>query len=371
MLCDVTRSQIRKLVQVSATLDPKLGGPVSVVAGLSHQLHKHFDHKLLVFGNNRMDVPNIVLENTIFGNRYGLISSLGSSKFKIELKSADILLIHGYFLFSTLFSLKFSSTHNIFLMPHGSLENYQSKRGKFRKKVFDFFFFKFLGEREITFLLGSNQEVVSVQERFPFAKIKVVGLGISPSAELAPKNILHGEVVQLFCLSRIAAKKRIDLCLQAIKLLRNSDINFHLSIYGSGEKSLENDLRKLAIELEIDEDVEFRGHVNNIERINAFSESHIFLLPSENENFAVAVAESIQSLRPVVISKNVAMHEFVEMHKSGITIEKLSPEDLANGILEVVQNYQNYVSNCKVSRDYLSWDKVFENWLRAINGELN
>jgi glycosyltransferase involved in cell wall biosynthesis len=199
----------------------------------------------------------------------------------------------------------------------------------------------------------------------------VVGLGISPSAELAPKNILHGEVVQLFCLSRIAAKKRIDLCLQAIKLLRNSDINFHLSIYGSGEKSLENDLRKLAIELEIDEDVEFRGHVNNIERINAFSESHIFLLPSENENFAVAVAESIQSLRPVVISKNVAMHEFVEMHKSGITIEKLSPEDLANGILEVVQNYQNYVSNCKVSRDYLSWDKVFENWLRAINGELN
>lgn len=363
--------KFRKLVQVSATLDPKLGGPVSVVAGLSSQLDKHFDHTLLIFGDNRINVNNQVQEKTIFGNRYGLIGNLGSSIFKTELKSADVLLIHGYFLFSTLFSLKLSTTPHVFIMPHGSLENYQSNKGRFRKKLFDFFFFKFLKDRQITFLLGSALEAVSVQERFPYVKIEVVGLGISPSADLETKNILHGDVVRLFCLSRIAPKKRIDLCLQAIKLLKSSGIDFHLSIYGSGKKSLENALRKLVVELEINQSVEFKGHVNNIDRINAFSESHIFLLPSENENFAVAVAESIQSLRPVVISKNVAMHEFVDRHKSGVTIEKLSPEDLAHGILDVVENYHEYVGNCKVSRDYLSWDKVFENWLRVINGELS
>lgn len=361
----------RKLVQVSASLDPRLGGPVSVVDGLNNQLEKHFEHSLLVFGNSLITVPRVIQEKALFGNRYGLIINLGSRILQSELKSADILLIHGYFLFSTLFALKFTTTPNVFIMPHGSLENYQSNRGKFRKRIFDFFFFKFLGNREITFLLGSNQEVASVRERFPKVKIEVVGLGISPSKELPIKYIVQGEVIHLYCMSRIATKKRIDLCLHAIRLLKDSRFNFHLSVYGSGDNTLENDLHKLAIKLKIDQNVEFKGHVNNIERISAISNSHIFLLPSENENFAIAVAESIQGLRPVVVSRNVAMHEFVDRHKAGVTIEILSPEDLANGILQVVENYKAYVDNCRVSRDYLSWDKVFENWLIAINRGVN
>ena len=361
----------RKLVQVSASLDPRLGGPVSVVGGLNNHFEKHFEHTLLVFGDSLITVFNVMQEKALFGNRYGFITNLRSRNFQSELKSADILLIHGYFLFSSLFALKFTSTPNVFIMPHGSLENYQSNRGKFRKRIFDFFFFKFLGNREITFLLASNQEVASVRKRFPKVKIEVVGLGISPSKELPIKYIVPGEVIRLYCMSRIATVKRIDLCLQAIRLLKDSKFDFHLSIYGSGENTLENDLRKLAIELKIDQNVEFKGHVNNIERISAISNSHIFLLPSENENFAVAVAESIQGLRPVVISKNVAMHEFVDRHKAGVTIENLSPKDLANGILHVVENYNAYVDNCRVSRDYLSWDKVFENWLIAIKRGMN
>ena len=65
------------------------------------------------------------------------------------------------------------------------------------------------------------------------------------------------------------------------------------------------------------------------------------------------------------------MHEFVDRHKAGVTIENLSPKDLANGILHVVENYNAYVDNCRVSRDYLSWDKVFENWLIAIKRGVN
>ena len=40
------------LVQISATLDPKLGGPVTVVENLSKYLDQSFNHKLLIFGNN-------------------------------------------------------------------------------------------------------------------------------------------------------------------------------------------------------------------------------------------------------------------------------------------------------------------------------
>jgi glycosyltransferase involved in cell wall biosynthesis len=361
----------RKLVQVSASLDSKLGGPVSVVVGLSKHLRKHFEHSLLIFGHSLMTEMDAIQEKTLFGNRYGLITNLGSKIFKSELKSADILLIHGYFLFSTMFALKFSTAPKVFIMPHGSLENYQAKRGLVRKRIFDFLFFKLLDGRQVTFLLGSNQEESSVRERFPKVKIEVVGLGISQNSEIPINNILEGKMINLYCMSRIATKKRIDLCLHALKILKNSEFEFHLSVYGSGDKALEKSLYGLAVNLGIQGIVDFKGHVKDFDRISAIMKSHIFLLPSENENFAVAVAESIQGLRPVVISRNVAMHEFVDRHKAGVTIENLSPEALANGILDVVENYQTYVNNCKISRDYLSWENVIEKWLIAIRNGVN
>lgn len=361
----------RKLVQVSASLDPRLGGPVSVVQGVNHLLEKYFNLTNLVFGKCEIFLKTCLKEKTLFNNRYGLIFNLASSKFRSQLASADILLIHGYYLFSSLYALKFSKTPSVFIMPHGSLENYQAKRGTVRKRIFDILFFRLLNGREVTFLLGSNQEVPSVRERFPKVKIEVVGLGISQGSEITINNISEGKTIHLYCMSRIATKKRIDLCLRALKLLKNSEFYFHLSVYGSGDVILERRLYELSVNLGIQGNVDFKGHVNDFDRIRAIMKSHIFLLPSENENFAVAVAESIQGLRPVVISKNVAMHEFVDRHKTGVTIENLSPEDLANGILQVVENYKAYVDNCRVSRDYLSWDKVFENWIIAIKRGLN
>ena len=368
---DVGTDNSLKLVQISASLDFKLGGPVSVVKGVNAEIEKYYNSSLLIFGKCEISLKNSLREKTLFDNRYGLISNLASTKFRSKLASADILLIHGYYLFSSLYALKFSKTRSVFIMPHGSLENYQAKRGVVRKRIFDFLFFRLLNGRQVKFLLGSNQEVSSVRERFPKVKIEVVGLGISQDFEIPINNISEGKTIHLYCMSRIATKKRIDLCLHALKILKNSEYDFHLSVYGSGSKALENSLYGMAVNLGIQGIVDFKGHVNDFDRISAIMKSHIFLLPSENENFAVAVAESIHGLRPVVISKNVAMHEFVDKHKAGFIIENLSPEALANGILDVVENYQAYVNNCKISRDYLSWENVFEKWLIAIRNGMN
>ena len=358
----------RKLVQVSATLDPKLGGPVAVVEGINEFLEKEFDHILLVFGSSQLLTNNVIQEKTLFQNRYGVLTRLFSAKFRDSLVSADLILLHGFYLYSTLFALFFARTELIYIMPHGSLENYQSKNGKFRKKIFEFFFHRFLNNRRFTFLVGSEPEVISVKHKFPNMDVKVVGIGVNFYPNIQKQIIVENQPIYLYCMSRIAAKKRLDLCIQALSYLNDSEYDFRLSIYGPSGGPLEEELRVLTENLHLSKKVEFKGFVsegNNKE--SAIKDSHILLLPSENENFAVAVAESIGNLRPVLVSNFVAMHEFVDVHDVGVTIDILSAAEIASGVLRIVQDFEKYSENCFNSRNFLTWTFVSKLWLNELN----
>ena len=92
---------------------------------------------------------------------------------------------------------------------------------------------------------------------------------------------------------------------------------------------------------------------------------------SENENFAVAVAESIYELRPVVVSRFVAMHEFVDEYQVGKTIPALDSGLLASAILDLVKDYDRYVLNCESHRELLSWERVSQVWLDTLLADVN
>ncbi len=357
----------RTLIQVSASLDPKLGGPHSVVAATQKYLRAHFDLELIVFGSSQIQAENVRVIPTFKNNRYGF-SLRRMQKYGIEeIRNSEILLLHGFYLYSTLISIFLFTTKNIYLMPHGSLEQYQEKRGRIRKYLFRQLLENLLRGRKIHFLLGSESEKVSILAIYPEARITVVGLGIdSSSNEVRTKDNLS-EPIKLFCLSRISEKKRIDLCIKALHKLNEQKIRYTLQIIGSGDIILERELRKLISELNLDKQVIFSGFLEGLQKTKAIAQADIFLLPSENENFALAVAESISAGKPVVVSKFVAMHEFVDLHQTGITINSLEVEELSAAIESVHQEYSKFQQHCIESSHLLAWEEVQKNWLRALN----
>ena len=365
------KTQGIKLVQVSASLVMTLGGPVAVVKGINKYLNAESNIINLVFGTLDVDLTEAYTFKTFANNRYGFTSRRTPKLFRDHLATADIVLIHGYYLFSTILAIWYAKKGRIFVMPHGSLERYQSERGFFRKRLFDHVFKILLGNRRFTFLVGSNSEVDSVTERFPNSRVLVVGLGVEEVS--SQRRILndYNRPVELLCMSRISEKKRIDLCIRAVAQLNSSDRKFILKIYGSGDKKLEDDLKELAQRLDVSDSVHFCGFANEEVRHRAFSNSDIFLLPSENENFAVAVAESIFELRPVVVSRFVAMHEFVDEFEVGITLRELDSGLLALAILNLIQDYDRYVINCESNRELLSWRHVSQVWLRTLLEDWN
>lgn len=359
-----------KFVQISASLDPKLGGPYIVVDETNKYFSEKYMSQLLIFGTSVGTFKNSIVNSTFKNNRYGFVLGFLRIEARLAIKQSTILLIHGYYLWSTLIGLYFSKTKHIFLMPHGSLELYQETTGKFRKKIFTKIFNRLLRGRAIHFLVGSNSEVLSVQRIFPNSAISVVGLGVQVSKFTEARSQIHSPI-KLFCLSRITSKKRIDLCVRAMSKLNEGNIQYHLDIYGTGDHFLKNELNELVKNLNLGEQVTFKGHVDGESKDFAIQNSDILLLPSENENFAVAVAESIAFGKPVVVSKFVAMHEFVDTHSTGLTLDELDVQKLVSAIKEVSNNFSTYQENCMASAHLLAWKEVIKRWFHVIDSSLS
>jgi glycosyltransferase involved in cell wall biosynthesis len=225
-----------------------------------------------------------------------------------------------------------------------------------------------LGNRSVKILVASEPEVKSVAALFPNWIINKVGLGIPDGIAYGKNNLTNNhQPLRLLCFSRIAEKKRIDMCLQALAELNKRDQKYTLTIVGTGNPELIEELQLLCKKLDLVSNVIFRGHISDeIEIRSLFEESDIFLLPSENENFAIAVSESIGFSVPVIVSKFVAMHDFVDEYSTGLTLVELSIPAIVEAILRIEQNYSHFRDNCENSRGLLSWTNVSRNWINAL-----
>jgi glycosyltransferase involved in cell wall biosynthesis len=356
----------KRIIQISPSLERRLGGPVAVVSELQSHLRAKYGSQLIVFGSNNLEI-DVLRIPTLFNNRYGVPKWFLKKSLVRNIRNADFILIHGYYLFSTLMIISIAKNSRIAVMPHGSLEEYQQGFSRYRKWIFDQFIKNRLGKRKLHFFVASKPEALCVGRRFPSSEARIVGLGIPiANYESISGRELHSPIT-LLSFSRIARKKRIDLSIRAVKILRDKGVNVRLEICGQGEKSLLIELQSIASELGIEAFVKFRGHVDPSTFKEVFQKSDILVLPSENENFAVAVAEALAHDIPTVVSKYVALHEFVLRNRTGVVLQTLTLDELVASIVNVIENYEKYVKNANTYKFELDWNYVFPNWISEID----
>ena len=78
-----------------------------------------------------------------------------------------------------------------------------------------------------------------------------------------------------------------------------------LVIAGSGDARYIEHIKRLVGEHRLEQQVLFTGMLTGNEKYEALAGADIFLLPSKQENFAIAVAEAMHMAVPVVITKKV------------------------------------------------------------------
>lgn len=117
----------------------------------------------------------------------------------------------------------------------------------------------------------------------------------------------------LACVGRLhCAQKGQDLLLRALAPLKET-FDFKLSFYGSGED--EKYLKDLTKYLDLEKNVEFKGHEKDIRKI--WKENQILVLPSHHEGMPLVVVEAMLCGRPCLVTDVAGHTEWIDDNTNG------------------------------------------------------
>jgi glycosyltransferase involved in cell wall biosynthesis len=136
--------------------------------------------------------------------------------------------------------------------------------------------------------------------------------------------------------AKFTPRKRPDDLIRAAALLRGSGERFHLVMVGAGE--MEADLRRQATALGLN-DVRFPGFVNQSALPRVYAAGDIFVLPSDNEPWGLAVNEAMCAGLPIVLSEEVGcVADLVRDGVNGATFPASDVEALAAALRPIIED---------------------------------
>ena len=118
---------------------------------------------------------------------------------------------------------------------------------------------------------------------------------------------------------RVHPKKGFDLLLPALEMLGKRH-DFRLLVAGPGDEAYIASLKAEAERRGIASRITFAGMITGPARLQPLADADIFVLPSYNENFGIAVAEAMACAIPVVVSDQVDLCVEVREWQAGLVV---------------------------------------------------
>ncbi|MDE6352316.1 MAG: glycosyltransferase [Muribaculaceae bacterium] len=139
------------------------------------------------------------------------------------------------------------------------------------------------------------------------------------------------------------------ILLEALAQLQN--IDWTIDLIGDGQSR--NYLETLVTKLGLENRVNFRSSIERNEIYNSLSQYDIFILPSLNEAFSIALAEAMSALVPVIISNLDGPKLIADNGKYATVFTPGDVNDLAKIIREVIADYPTAYSKAVAAQDFV------------------
>ncbi len=373
-----------RIVQVSSGLHKEFGGPPVAVFGAASGL-RNLGHQvqLFVFGQSTVSQQDnsyfldklaevgveVHFSKSKKTSRYGGIGSI-SDLFKIlrVIAESDIIIFHQLYNFQNAIVVPLARLLNkpVVLMPHGTLTTYQRGKIGIKKRLLSPYFEYLINNLTTAIFVATNKELIELTTRLK-QKAKVVGLGLG-EIEILSSERQATDSFNFLYLGRITSKKRIDVALDSFaKLTKTTTKKIHFNICGSGDEEIIEDIRKRISTLSLNNCVSLLGWKTGKEKIEILRNSDCFILTSEDENFAIAVAESLQYGVPTIISKQVALSQVVEEYGAGLVFKDLNSDEISKIMLEMIDLDQEMLRKSALhASEQFSWEKISTIWSNSL-----
>ena len=144
---------------------------------------------------------------------------------------------------------------------------------------------------------------------------------------------LRGKRLVVF-MGRIHPKKGCDLLIEAFAKVLGQQPDWHLVMAGPDQVGWREDLNYRAAQLGIAPRITWTGMLGGAMKWGALRAAEIFVLPSHQENFGIAVAEALVVGVPALISNKVNIWREIESDGAGLV-----SEDTLKGTSGMLQSY--------------------------------
>lgn len=222
------------------------------------------------------------------------------------------------------------------VVPHGTLSEWTFRH---RRTVLKRLYFQLVERR--TLEGAAAIRFTSRAEQNEAERLDVSSEGIVIPHPYEPRKDFKASAERqqgmVLFLSRVDPKKGIDLLLAAVDRARKDRPDLRLVVAGSGASSYERAVRTRIAELGLEGYVEMPGFVTGVDKDEFLRSAEVFVLPSEEENFGIAVVEALDAGVPVVISPQVDVAPEVEEYRAGYVVER-STEAVAGAILKILND---------------------------------
>jgi len=326
-----------RLLHVINSINPVGGGPIEGLRQLDIYLAQR-GVQAQICSNDPPDAPYVVnsgLDLVALGPsrlRYGFNTRI-VSWLREHAADYDVIIVHGIWQFHSLatwLALRGGRTP-YFVFTHGMLDPWFKERYplKHLKKslywaVGDYWVLR--DARAVLFT--AEDERLRARESFALYQCReqVTTFGTSPpppdraamrTAFTRAFPATAGRRNLLF-LGRIHEKKGVDLLMQAFGRVASMDPSLHLIMAGPCDTPMRHQLEGIAHAAGVGSRVTWTGMLQGDLKWGAFEAAEAFCLPSHQENFGVAVAESLACGVPVLISNKVNIWREIEGDGAGM-----------------------------------------------------
>lgn len=391
------------ILHVVPSMSPRAGGPVHTVLGLTGHLAKRgnnvsiFTTNLDGVGRGCVGVMDVPLDRPVRKNGVEIyyfpiqyarwaFSREFMRAIKSELKRMDITHIHSLYLFTTFITARYCHSYSVpyLLRPHGSLDiSLRKEKSRILKAVYQWMIERHNWNNASYIHYTAQEEMEQAHNPLRIKApgvIVPVGLNIQEYSNLPhygrfrDKYPMIKENKVILFLSRINFIKGLDILVKAFGDIARMRSDVYLAIVGPDDEGYGQEVKKWLAEEGVLDRAVFTGMLLGEDKLAAFRDSDIFVLPSYTENFGIVVIEALACKLPVVISNRVNIWRELVGADAGVVVN-CDPTELANALLELLDapdRCQKLGENGRrLVEEKFTWEKVTDQMIKVYEDILN
>ncbi len=327
---------------------------LNVLGGLSRhilQLYLHLNRKkfrviIVYFSKNKTAVEPFFIQGGVRREDLFFVPLSGADLFLSGIlglarvfRSENVDVVHTFLLHSDILGFaagQYAGVKRFISSVEGKLlPDEVNGVGKVKQFVYGFFNRELRKSFDLTVTVSEELKAEVLRTAPRIKDISVIPVGVSstvPYEQLQRRS--HPSYFVIGCLSQLSKDKGVEHLIRAVPYVRSKFPQARFLIAGAGEE--EQNLKKLAMHLNVEEHVSFLGWVKDAQTFLLGTD--IFVMPSLREGCPAALLEALSLARPAVGFDVPGIKEIIRHGENGILVEPFDVEQMAKEIVALCRD---------------------------------